>query len=214
MQADDYERAHMRIDGPVRFRDRQSSKLGFAFAAGLPVVIGGMVAFELDWGVVAVMSVIGALGVAVDLALSSYRVVLTSQTLHVQHGLRIERIPVAAIERVTVAPHRRGDRLFGRGPLEQSPDGTVRRYRKEWLETTVRVEWRLHGQRRTTILGTDRADELAAALARARAPRPCVRVEDDAMAEVEALLADGEPQRASARRALSTSSDGEKGLVR
>ncbi len=203
MQADDYERAHMYIDGPVRFRDRQSSKLGFAFAAGLPIVIGGMVAFELDGGVVAFMSVIGALGVAVDLALSSYRVVVTSQTLHVQHGLRIERIPVASIERVTVAPHRRGDRLFGRGPYEQSPDGTVRRYRKEWLKTTVRVEWRLHGQRRTAILGTDRADELALALARARRAPSLVRVEAEALEEVEALLSGGAVATSTRRPARS-----------
>lgn len=191
MQADDYEREHMRIDGPVRFRDRHSSKLGFAMAAGLPVVIGGMVAFELSWGVVAFMSVVGALGVAVDLALSSYRVVLTSQTLHVQHGLRHERIPVAAIDTVAVAPHRMGDRLFGRGPYEQSLDGSVRRYRKEGMRETVRVEWRLHGRRRTTIIGTDRPEELAGALRRARRTAPRIRVADgmtEALEEVEALL--------------------------
>lgn len=192
MQADDYERAHMRIDGPVRFRDRYSSKLGFAMAAGLPVVIGGMVAFELQWGVVAFLSVVGAVGVAVDLALSSYRVVLTSRTLHVQHGLRIERIPVASIEEVAVAPHRMGDRLFGRGPYQQSLDGSVRRYRKEWMRETVRVEWRLHGRRRTTIIGTERAAELAELLRRADRPAARARVADDVMAEaldeVEALL--------------------------
>ncbi|MCA9609444.1 MAG: hypothetical protein KC619_27775 [Myxococcales bacterium] len=202
MQADDYEREHMRIDGAVRFRDRYSSKLGFAMAAGLPVVIGGMVAFELQWGVVAFMSVVGALGVAVDLALSSYRVVLTSQTLHVQHGLRHERIPVAAIEAVTVAPHRMGhDRLFGRGPYEQSLDGSVRRYRKEGMRETVRIEWRLHGRRRTTIIGTDRAEELAEALRRAgRTEHVAVRVADgmaEALDEVEALL---RPEAGATRR--------------
>ncbi|MCB9594181.1 MAG: hypothetical protein H6719_15725 [Sandaracinaceae bacterium] len=193
MNADDFEREHMTLDGPVRFRDRHSSKLALATLLVLPTLLGAMVAFDLDPGVIVFMSLVGAVGVALDLALSSYRVVLTSATLHVQHGLRIEKIPVATIERVVVVPHQRGDSLFGRGPYEQSLDGSVRRYRKEGLRDTVRVEWRFAGRRRTTIIGTDRAADLAGALADARRGGVNVRVEveaaerDEAVAEVPRL---------------------------
>jgi len=194
MKADDYEREHMILDGPVEFRDRQHARLVFATMSVLPLLLLSMVVLGLAWETIAFMAAVSAIGAAMKLASSSYRVVLTPKTLHIQIGLRTRRIPVSAIVSAVVAPHRRIDAVFGRGLRKQSLDGRVDRYRASGLHETVRIEWREGPRLRTTIIATDRAPELAEALVRARenAPRE-IRVLVDAHAraateEVDALL--------------------------
>lgn len=195
MDADEYERQHMGVEGRVLFRDRQRERHVFGRLIAVPALVGAMIVCELDLSVIAFMGVVGVLGAGLDLALSSYRVVLTDSTLLVQHGLRTRRIPVAAIEEVRVAPYVPAEALVGRGVHAQSRDGSIQRYRAGGVKETVRVVWREGYRMRTEILATDRARELAAELDRARGHDPLrVRVEltpDERAAyeEVEAFLA-------------------------
>jgi hypothetical protein len=187
----------------VRFRDRQRARGVLATLTGIPLLLVAMLVLGLDWTVIAFMGAVGAVGSAIELARSSYRVVLTDATLHVQHGLRIRRVPVAAIEDAVVAPYRAADAMLGRGIHKRSLDGSVERYRAGGLRETVRVRWSGGGRIRTTIIATDRAEELAAAILTARSGAPeRVRVElpveREAIEEVEALLG-AEPRAESAR---------------
>lgn len=193
MRADEYEQKHMDLDGPVRFRDRQRSRLSLVGVAGLTALVVTMISFGLAWPVVAFMAAFGALGAAVDFAMASYRVVLTDTTLHLQHGFRTERVPLAAIERAVVAPLARMEALFGHGIHRHSLDGSIQTLRAAGLRETVRIEWRAYGRRRTLVVATDRAEELVSEIEAARGGRRVrVEVEPDAIAdEIERCVADG-----------------------
>lgn len=191
MDADVYEREHMQIDGPVRFRDRQKGRGTLVKAAVVPMLLVAMAVLGLDWSMIAFMGAVGLVGAAIEIARSSYRVVLTDRTLHVQHGLRVHRIPMSAIESAQVAPARITDAMIGRGVYKQSLDGSVQSIRAEGLSATVRVTWRQGDRRRTTIIGTDRARELAAAITSPPSARARVAVDaiaEEAEAEVERFL--------------------------
>ena len=164
MQADEYEQKHMALDGPVRFRDRQSSRLALVGTAGAAALLVAMIAFGLSWGVIGFMAAVGVLGAALDFAMASYRVVVTDSAVHLQHGLRTQRIPLAAIESAVVAPYELTAALFGRGLYKRSLDGSLGRYRAARLPQTVRVVWRQGSRTRTTIIATDRAPELVRAI--------------------------------------------------
>lgn len=199
MRADEYEQKHMELDGPVRFRDRQRSRLTLVGALGVAALVVAMISFGLAWPVVLFMACFGAVGAAVDFAMASYRVVLTDRTLHLQHGFRTERVPLAAIERARVAPLARREALFGHGIHRHSLDGSIQTLRASGLRETVRIEWRAFGRRRTTVVATDRAEELVQAIEAARGERRVrVEVEPDVIAEeIEACLRDGAAPRAT-----------------
>jgi len=191
MDADVYEREHMQIDGPVRFRDRQKGRGTLVKASVIPLLLVAMAVLGLEWSMIAFMGAVGLVGALIEVARASYRVVLTDRTLHVQHGLRVHRIPVSAIESAQVAPARVTDAMVGRGVFKQSFDGTVQSIRAEGLSETVRVRWRQGETLRTTIIGTDRARELAEAITSPAPVRARVAVDavaEEAEAEVERFL--------------------------
>lgn len=194
MDADEYERRYMNIESPVIFRDRQRDRSVFVTMFGFSLLLSLMFVLGVDGSMTAFMALAAAVGSVIELAMSSYRVVLTAEALYIQHGLRTRRIPLAVIASEVVAPYRVRDVLCGRGLYARSLDESTECYRARGLNETVRLDWRIGSQERTTIIATDRADELLSALGRARRMNAAeVRIESaiearEAAEEVEALL--------------------------
>lgn len=172
MEADEYERKYMNLDGPVRFRDRQRSKRPVAEVGGVALLIASVFAFGLDWPFVAFIALIAALALALGTTMSSCRVVLTDRSLHLQYGLRTHRIPLTAVEDVSVTPAAAGV-VPAHGSHAPSLFASVlRRYRAEGLRETVQVRWRQAGRTKITLIGTDRATELEGRLTETRDSLP------------------------------------------
>ena len=107
------------------------------------------------------MALFGAVCLGLSLAISSYRVVLTDRSLHLQFGLRAQRIPLSAVEKVTVAPRAVAAVIPDpAGALE----GVVHAYPSVGARETVCVHWRQGARTKTTLIATDRAAQLAAAV--------------------------------------------------
>lgn len=182
MEADEYERRYMNLDGPVRFRDRPGSRRLAAEVGGVALLLAAILAFGLGWPLLALLALAGGAGLLLGVTMSSYRVVLTDKSLHVQFGLRSQRISLTAIEEVTVARHAVSPTLAGREPspsLDARFGAAAQRYGAIQsavaglpappLQETVRVRWRQGQRAKTTIIGTERASELADVLSDARA---------------------------------------------
>lgn len=205
MEADELEREILRPDGAVRFRDRQRTPHLLPRICVVPLLCVAMAILGVDTSTVLLMAVVGLIGGALELALSSYRIVVTERSLHVQLGLRVDRVPLAAIRSVEVAPHRWTEAMVGRGVFKQSRDGRVRSYRVAGRSETVRVTWDRGDGPRTTIIATDRAEALVLALRdrRPSAARPRVALDDLASASHDQSPA---ARRAAARHGRSSSS--------
>ncbi len=204
MKPDVYEQ-EMALDGPVRFRDRHSDRAVIAYALGVTGFVGLFALFGVAAPVVAFLGGVAALGIGLNLAHASYRVVVTPRTLHVQHGFRIQRIPLSAISSVAVVPYEGAIApKVGRGLHKQSADGAVHAYRAPGLHEMVRITWHQGSRARVTSIASDRAVELAKAIRTRGDDAPRFRVstspdaqgeEEAAMAEVEALLESDRVQR-------------------
>ncbi|MDC0672943.1 DUF3093 family protein [Nannocystis radixulma] len=164
---DAYERTYMAGEGTVLFRDkvRANGRWHAAFAALIlscvyPVAFGG------SSGALLVAMVLPVLLVTWTLYMF-LRVTVSEAHVHVQFGLAGPKIPIAAIEQAEVIEvdwnryrqlSRAGERIYA----------MARAGRR-----AVRIVWTdAEGGRQVTLIGSDRAEELAAQIGRARQALP------------------------------------------
>ncbi|MEC7520786.1 MAG: hypothetical protein VYE22_13015 [Myxococcota bacterium] len=150
----------------------------------VPALCVAMAVLGVDTSTVVVMAAAAVVAAALEIANGSYRTVVTDRAVHVQCGLRVDRILRHQITEVRVAPYRATEALVGRGVFRQSRDGRVRTFRAGGIRETVRITWDRGDGPRTTIIATDQPDALRGALS----PPPRVRLDPEALAEADGLL--------------------------